>query len=188
MQTLKTTIEIQESITKVMKVKHDRVLIKRDSAQQFTNSGFEIPGNFLKNANTGIVLSSGARCKEVKESMHVLFGKNSGTDITINDETIVIMRESDIILDVDTKKPFMDKVLIKPMPAPKIIKGIYVPDNVEEQPQTGTVVDLGPDCEEYAIEDRVLYGKFAGLKITISNEEYLVIRAADIFAKLDDNE
>jgi chaperonin GroES len=189
MQTLKTTVEdLKVEIDKAIAAHHDRVIIKRDTPQQFTTSGFEIPGSFIHKhkPNTGIVLSVGKRCKEARAFQYVLFGKNSGTELTVNDSTVLVMREADLILDINTKLPFADKVLIKPVEAPKMVKGIHIPDNAAEQPQTGCIVSVGPQCDETKEGENVLFGKFAGLHVMVSGEPMLVIRESDVFAHLDE--
>lgn len=183
MQTLKTTIE--GALDQTIKPYHARIIVDRDTPEKFTASGFEIPGSFLDKKNTGIVLSVGARCNELAVGMYILFGRNSGTDITINDRTYVIMNEEDAILQMDPLKMFGNRMLIEPADAPKMIKGIFIPDTVEEQPQTGIVRHVGPACEEIKENENVLFGKFAGMKITVRGKEYICVREKDVFAHLD---
>jgi chaperonin GroES len=151
--------------------------------QKFTESGLEIPGNSREfKPHTGKILSVGARCKEVKAGMHVMFGRNSGTEITINDETVLIMRESDCLINTQTMTPFANRVLIEPHDTPKIIKGLYIPDNTQEQPQTGVVYSVGAQCEEVEDGKTVLFGKSAGAFIFINKKKYLVLREDDVFS------
>lgn len=183
MGTLKTILP--GALDQTIKPYHGRIIVDRDTPEKFTASGFEIPGSFLSKKNTGIVLSSGARCKEVSVGMYILFGRNSGTEITINDRTYVIMSEEDAILEMDPLKMFGNRLLIEPAEAPKMIKGIFIPDTVEEQPQTGIVRYVGPSCEEIRENENVLYGKFAGMKITVRGKEYICVREKDVFAHMD---
>lgn len=183
METLKTTIE--GGIDKLIAPYHDRIIVDRDTPARFTESGFEIPGSFLQKPNTGIILGVGKRCKEVTIGQYILFGRNSGTEITINERTYVLMREEDAILQIDPIKVFSNRLLIEPSEAPKMIRGIHIPDTVEEQPQTGIVRFKGEACDEVEVDENVLFGKYAGMKITVHGKEYLCVRQDDVFASLD---
>lgn len=183
-ETLKTTTQ---GISQILAPYHNRIVVDRDTPERFTASGFEIPGSFLPKKNTGIVLGTGQRVKEVSIGMYILFGRNSGTEITINDHTYLIMREEDAILEIGgTIRMFGNRLLIEPSEAPKMIKGIHIPDTVEEQPQTGIVRHVGRDCEEVVPGANVLYGKYAGMKITVQGKEYICVREQDVFANLDE--
>lgn len=184
METLKTNLDI--AIGKLASPYHDRIIVDRDSPAKFTESGFEIPGSFLKKPNTGIIKGVGKRVNEVAVGQYILFGRNSGTEITINDRTYIIMREGDAILEIaEPIRLFGNRLLIEPAEAPKMIKGIHIPDTVEEQPQTGIVRHKGVLCEEVLEGANVLFGKYAGMKITVHSKEYLCVREQDVFANLD---
>jgi chaperonin GroES len=186
MQTLPTTVKTKKDIREILRPFHDRILVERDDAPKFTKSGLEIPGTSVTfRPHTGKVLGIGGRCMDAKERMHIMFGRASGTEITINDKKFLLMREADVVLDMDTLKPFYDRVLVTPDPLPKMIKGIHVPDTVMDQPQSGTVVSVGSAVTEVLSGQRVLLGKFAGFRFTLKDKEKMVIREADIFAKLD---
>jgi chaperonin GroES len=184
MDSLKTTIKLEGDITKLIKPFHDRLIVKRDDAPKESKIAKLDIAHARQKMNTGTILVMGARINSIKSAKRIMFGRSAGTEITINDKTIVVMREQDVFLDVDTKKPFHNKVLIRPDPMPKEIKGIIIPDNVNEQPQAGTVIDVGPDCVETAVGEKVLFGKFAGMEITLDEEELLIMRELDIFAGL----
>lgn len=188
METLKTYVNVRGDIDKIIKPYHNKIIVERDTPERFTASGFEIPGSFLEKKNTGVILSVGSRCnKEIQPGMHVLFGRNSGTDLTINDFTIVVMHDVDLILCMNPLKMFGDRLLIEPAEAPKMIKGIHIPDTIEEQPQVGIILHRGSACTEPLAEvgASVLFGKYAGMKINILGKEYLCIRDKDVFARLD---
>lgn len=183
MQTLKTYTA--DALDKIIRPYHDRIIVDRDTPARFTESGFEIPGSYLDKPNTGIILSVGARCNEMQVGMYILFGRNSGTELTINDKTLVVMHELDAILQIDPIMPFADRLLIEPAEPPKVIKGIHIPDNVQEQPQTGIIRFKGIQCSETVIGENVLFGKFAGMRVTVRGKEYLCVREKDVFARLD---
>ena len=88
--------------------------------------------------------------------------------------------------------PLADRVVIQPKEAEeKTSGGIILPDTVKEKPVEGTIVAAGPgkvaDNGELVkmtvkVGDNVLYGKYSGTEVTLSGEEYLIMRESDIFA------
>ena len=91
-----------------MKVRplHDRVIVKRIEEEDKTKGGIIIPDTAKEKpiegkivaAGNGKVLENGSKVPlEVKKGDRVLFGKYAGTDIKIDGEEHLIMREDDII-------------------------------------------------------------------------------------------
>ena len=91
-----------------MKIKplHDRVLVKRVEEVTKTAGGIIIPDTAKEKPSEGIVeaVGNGFRAEDgkivpmsVKEGDKVLFGKWSGTEVKIEGETCLIMKESDIL-------------------------------------------------------------------------------------------
>ena len=91
-----------------MKIKplHDRVIVKRIDEEEKTKGGIIIPDTAKEKPIEGKVvavgggklLDDGSKLKlEVKKGDRVLFGKYAGTDIQIEGEEHLIMREDDII-------------------------------------------------------------------------------------------
>ena len=85
---------------------HDRVLVRRIEAEEKTAGGIIIPVSAKEKPSEGEVISvgSGARADDgkvtpldVKAGDRVLFGKWSGTEIKIDGEDLLIMKESDIL-------------------------------------------------------------------------------------------
>ena len=94
---------------------HDRVLVKRVESDQTTAGGIIIPDTAQEKPMEGEVLEvgSGARDEsgklvpaDVKKGDKILFGKWSGTEVKMNGEEYLIMKESDImgIITAGTKK------------------------------------------------------------------------------------
>jgi len=95
-----------------MKVRplHDRVIVKRVEEEQKTKGGIIIPdtakekpieGKIVAIGN-GKVLENGTKIPlEVKEGQKVLFGKYAGTEINIDDQEHLIMKEDDIIAIIE---------------------------------------------------------------------------------------
>lgn len=95
-----------------MKIKplHDRVIVKRIEEEEKTKGGIIIPDSAKEKpaegkivaVGNGKILDDGSRqALEVKKGDRVLFGKYAGTEIKIDGEEHLIMREDDIIAIVE---------------------------------------------------------------------------------------
>ncbi len=86
-----------------MKIKPlaDRVLIQPTAAEEVTASGIIIPDSAKEKPLKGTVLAAGKGTKDeemvVKEGDVVLYGKYAGTEIDVDGEKYLIMRQSDIL-------------------------------------------------------------------------------------------
>ncbi|AQU88287.1 co-chaperone GroES [Komagataeibacter nataicola] len=85
---------------------HDRVVVRRLKSEEKTAGGIIIPETAKEKPMEGEVISVGAGARneqgqivalDVKAGDRVLFGKWSGTEVTINGEELLIMKESDIM-------------------------------------------------------------------------------------------
>ncbi len=85
---------------------HDRVLVRRLQGEEKTAGGLIIPDSAKEKPAEGIVVSVGAGLRDdagkrvaldVKEGDKVLFGKWSGTEVTVDGQEMLIMKESDIM-------------------------------------------------------------------------------------------
>jgi chaperonin GroES len=85
---------------------HDRVLVKRIEAEQKTKGGIIIPDSAKEKPQEGevVAVGSGGRDEagklipiDIKVGDKVLFGKWSGTEIRLDGEELLIMKESDIM-------------------------------------------------------------------------------------------
>ena len=85
---------------------HDRVLVRRVESDEKTAGGLIIPDSAKEKPAEGEVVSVGAGLRDddgerialdVKAGDKVLFGKWSGTEITVDGEELLIMKESDIL-------------------------------------------------------------------------------------------
>jgi chaperonin GroES len=85
---------------------HDRVLIRRVEANEKTAGGIIIPDTVKEKPQEGEVVAVGAGSKNeegkitplyVKAGDKILFGKWSGTEVKIEGEDLIIMKESDIL-------------------------------------------------------------------------------------------
>ena len=88
-------------ITMTIKPLADRVLIKPTPAEEKTLSGIIIPDSAKEKPLRGTVLAVGNGTKDeemvVKENDIVMFGKYAGTEIELDGEKLLIMRQSDIL-------------------------------------------------------------------------------------------
>ena len=85
---------------------HDRVLVRRVEAEEKTAGGIIIPDSAKEKPAEGEIVSVGTGTRaddgtvtplDVKAGDRVLFGKWSGTEVKINGEDLLIMKESDIL-------------------------------------------------------------------------------------------
>ena len=85
---------------------HDRVLIRRVEQEEKTSGGIIIPETAKEKPQQGEVLAVGPGARndkgetvapDVKAGDRVIFGKWSGTEVKIDDEDLLIMKESDIM-------------------------------------------------------------------------------------------
>src|SRR5205085_11076783 len=80
---------------------HDRVIVKPAKAEEKTAGGIIIPDTAKEKPQRGTVVAAGPGKKDepvtVKEGDTVLYGKYAGTEISIEGEDLLIMRESDIL-------------------------------------------------------------------------------------------
>lgn len=83
----------------------DRVVVKPDVAEEKTSSGIIIPDTAKEKPQRGTIVAVGAGRYEngtkidmsVAEGDKVLYGKYAGTELTIDGDELLIMRESDIL-------------------------------------------------------------------------------------------
>jgi chaperonin GroES len=92
---------------------HDRVVVRRVGSDEKTAGGIIIPDTAQEKPQEGEVIAVGpggrtedgkALPMDVKAGDRVLFGKWSGTEVTIDGEELLIMKESDIMGVVEGKK------------------------------------------------------------------------------------
>jgi len=84
---------------------HDRVIVKRIEAEEKSPGGLIIPDTAKEKPQEGLVIAVGPGEQkdgklipvEVRTGDHVLFGKYSGTEIKLDGEEHLILRESDIL-------------------------------------------------------------------------------------------
>jgi chaperonin GroES len=89
---------------------HDRVIVKREADERKSPGGIVIPDTASEKPTFGKVIAVGqgkvletgqVRALDVKVGDRVLFGKYSGTEVKVNNEELVVMREEDVMAVVE---------------------------------------------------------------------------------------
>ncbi|MHA1152446.1 MAG: co-chaperone GroES [Alphaproteobacteria bacterium] len=92
---------------------HDRVLVRRLEEDERSTGGIIIPDTAKEKPMQGEVLAAGTGARndkgeitplDVKKGDRILFGKWSGSEVKIDDEELVIMKESDILGIIESAK------------------------------------------------------------------------------------
>jgi len=89
-------------------------------------------------------------------------------------------------------KPLGDRVVVKASEAEEQTKsGLFIPDTAKEKPQKGVVIAVGEGKYredgtrvpvDVKVDDVVIYGKYGGTEVKVDGEDYLILRADDIYA------
>ncbi|MBY5586313.1 co-chaperone GroES [Rhizobium leguminosarum] len=91
---------------------HDRILVRRVDSEEKTKDGIIIPDTAKEKPQEGEVIAVGPGARneagqiqalDVKIGDRILFGKWSGTEIKINGEDLLIMKESDVMGIIETR-------------------------------------------------------------------------------------
>ena len=93
-------------------------------------------------------------------------------------------------------RPLTDRIVVRPLEAEeKTAGGILLPDTAQEKPMRGEVVAVGPGKfveskgdrvpPPLKTGDRVIYGKWAGTEVRVEGDEYKILEAKDVLAKLE---
>ncbi len=88
--------------------------------------------------------------------------------------------------------PLFDRVLILPTPEKETLSGLTLPSTSAEKPFFGKVVAVGngttTDGKKETLQvkegDKILYSKYGGSPVVIDKQEYIIMRQADILAKI----
>jgi len=95
-------------------------------------------------------------------------------------------------------KPLSDRVVVRRVDSESVTAGgIFIPDAAAEKADSGTVLAVGPGKRnkegevvalDVAVNDRVLFGKFAGQTVKVDGEELLILKEEDILAVINQGE
>ena len=92
-------------------------------------------------------------------------------------------------------KPIGDNIVVNMTEVEETTKsGIILTSTAKEKPQVAEVIAVGPggviDGKEVKMEvcekDKVILRQYAGTNVKIENEEYIIVKQADILAKVED--
>lgn len=91
-------------------------------------------------------------------------------------------------------QPLEDRVVLRTVDAEKTTSsGLVIPDTATEKPQQGEVLAVGPGrvddsgnrvAMDISVGDTVIYSRYGGNEVTVSGEDYLILSARDILAKI----
>ncbi len=92
-------------------------------------------------------------------------------------------------------RPLHDRVVVKRIAEDaKTAGGIIIPDTVQEKPQEGEVVAVGPGALndegkrvalDVKVGDRVLFGKWSGTEVKVDGEDLLIMKESDIMGVVE---
>ena len=92
-------------------------------------------------------------------------------------------------------RPLHDRVVVRRINADqKPAGGIIIPDTVQEKPQEGEIVSVGPGARndrgdlvptELKAGDRVLFGKWSGTEVKIDGEDLLIMKESDVMGVIE---
>lgn len=89
---------------------HDRVVVRRTEEEKTTESGLIIPDSATEKPSKGEIVATGngkindngdVLALDVKVGNQVLFGQYAGVEIKVNGETLLVMREDDIVAIIE---------------------------------------------------------------------------------------
>ena len=85
-------------------------------------------------------------------------------------------------------QPLGNRVLVQVLEQEERTKGgIYLPETAKEKPQQARVVAIGDEAEEelsLQVGDVVIFPKYSGTEVRIGDEEFLILNADDVLAKV----
>lgn len=188
------------------------LLVKIADLQDQTEGGIFLTGKAKVKKTQGKVISVGPGkthhesgqiiSMPVEAGEGVVYGKYDGTEIELDGVKHILIRDDDVLvkftgdeLTLDTADVCRDNVLVYVERKDETTDGgilIAKSSKSENRPSTGKVVKVGPgrmasNGELMAMEveegDMVKFRDFAGNEVNIGDEEYSVVRMADILAK-----
>jgi chaperonin GroES len=123
-------------------------------------------------------------------------GTLPGIVLSITEEAICLLSGSNKETNM-ALQPLHDRIIVEAAAKEQTSAGgIILPDTAQEKPQRGTVLAVGPgkrlDSGQMApvdvkVGDTVLYGKYGGTEVTVDGKDYVIIRAEEILAVLEDS-
>jgi chaperonin GroES len=92
-------------------------------------------------------------------------------------------------------QPLEDRIVVRTAePEETTVSGLVIPDTAKEKPQQGEVLAIGPGRRseqsgdiiplDIEVGDTVVYSKYGGTEISLDGEDYLILNARDVLAKV----
>ena len=144
---------------------HDRVVVRRITAEEKTAGGIIIPDTAKEKPQEGEVVAVGPGARN----------------------------EQGQIVALDVKAG--DRVLVKRVEEESKTKGgIIIPDTAKEKPQEGEVLAVGPGARDeqgkriepdVKVGDRILFGKWSGTEVKIDGSDLIIMKESDILGVVD---
>ena len=92
-------------------------------------------------------------------------------------------------------RPLGDRLVVKPIEQEETTaSGLVLPETAKEKPQQGSVISVGPGRRDddgkriemdVAVDDTVLYAKYAGTEIKLEGEKLLILKESDVLAIME---
>lgn len=87
-----------------------------------------------------------------------------------------------------TLQPLKDRVLIQPDKEEDTYHGIiHLPNLGKTKPTSGLILALGPDCPQDLLNQKVLFGKYAGTEIQLNDQPFFLVREDDLLATIHES-
>ena len=184
----------------------DRVLVRRDEAEEETKGGIFVPATVRNPPQQGTVVAVGEGVYtesgnliplQAKPGNALLFGSHCGNEIEFNHETLVMLsaREMLAVVDGDEVRPVGDRVLVRrDDPKDKTDGGLFLPETAQKPPQTGVVVAHGEGIyTESGVlltlpvseGSRVIFGEGVGSEIEVKGEKLIMLGIRDIYGTVE---
>ena len=94
-------------------------------------------------------------------------------------------------------RPLHDRVVVERVTAEeKTAGGIIIPDTVQEKPQQGKIIAVGPGGRDengklipidVKVGERVLFGKWSGTEVKIDGQDLLIMKESDIMGVIEES-
>eukprot|EP00543_Licmophora_paradoxa_P000352 CAMPEP_0202442484 /NCGR_PEP_ID=MMETSP1360-20130828/1939_1 /ASSEMBLY_ACC=CAM_ASM_000848 /TAXON_ID=515479 /ORGANISM="Licmophora paradoxa, Strain CCMP2313" /LENGTH=198 /DNA_ID=CAMNT_0049057877 /DNA_START=132 /DNA_END=728 /DNA_ORIENTATION=- len=190
---------------------NDFVLVKTAGKKEATDEGILLAGSskIVKTQGTVIAKGSGKVHAEtglvfdipLEKGDGVVYGEYDGTELDVDGETYMLIRDDNVLLTFKGEKPTMenvevitDHILVEVQTKESETAGglLLAASSAENRPSTGQVVKIGPGKMagdgtlipmSVAVGDNVKFRNFFGNEVEIEDREFSVVRRADVMAK-----
>ncbi|PXF44939.1 20 kDa chaperonin, chloroplastic [Gracilariopsis chorda] len=186
------------------------LLVKIAEAADTTAGGLILTGSAKEKPTYGEVVEAGSGKffpngmqvpMSISKGEYVLYGKYGGTDLDYDGDKHTIVTQDDVLCKLangeysaSAVEPILDRLLVKvEESAEETSSGIILSKTAKEKSTSGKVVAMGPgrfmengqtEPPAFAVGDTVFYGKYSGTEVEFGGDAYMLIRVADVYAKV----